>query len=161
MANILPIIKHPDARLYTTCELFNFETDKKAMLDLRATYRNAQGGKALGLAMPQIGVLKCCFVMHIQGIETIVVNPLITHMSDEKLLMQEGCLSIPWLTNVMVERPVGIKGYFFTGAGEVAEFELDGMEARVFQHEFDHLIGVTLYTHKDRMSRIVVDTPFQ
>lgn len=161
MANIRPIIKHPDPRLYQTCTLFNFETDMKDAIDMRKTFREAQGGKALGLSLPQIGVLKCGFIMHITGIETFVFNPVITHSSREKLMMQEGCLSMPWLNNVMVERPLGIKGFFRTGVGELAEFELEGMEARVFQHEFEHLIGVTLYTHKDRMKQMIVETPFQ
>jgi peptide deformylase len=161
MANILPIIKHPDARLYTTCEPYNFETDRKALLDLRATYRDAQRGKALGLSMPQIGVLKAAFIMNMQGIETFVINPVVEAYSSQKLIMEEGCLSMPWLGGVLVERPIAIKGIFRTGVGDIAHFTLDGMDARVFQHEFEHLIGVTLYVHKHHLKNIMVETPFQ
>lgn len=143
---IKPIIKHPDQRLYTTCEPFNFETDKQHLIDLRSTFRDAQGGRAWGLSLPQIGVTKAAFIMVIQGIETFVCNPVISQFSRERLTMVEGCLSMPWL-KVNVERRIGIRGVFRTGVGDLAQFELDGMESRVFQHEFEHLMGVTLAMH--------------
>lgn len=153
---IMPVIKHPDARLYKVSELFNFERDKELLFHLRDTFRDAQGGKAWGLSLPQIGFNLCAFIMRLHDeptgnrVETFVINPVITEYSNEKLSMIEGCLSLPWLNNVAVERPIGIKGFFRTGVGDVANYELGGMEARVFQHEMAHLMGITLNTERFR-----------
>lgn len=157
------IIKHPDQRLYTTCPPFNFETQKNDLHDLLHTFRDAQGGKALGLSLPQIGVMGAAFIMRleyeggpkgVQKLETFVCNPVITDFSREKLVMQEGCLSMPWM-KINVERPIGIRGVFRNGAGETVPFQLDGMQSRVFQHEFDHLIGCTLVNHQHRAHKLV------
>lgn len=156
---IRQIVKHPDQRLYTTCPPFNYETGKPHLFDLLHTFRDAQGGKALGLSLPQIGVMMAAFIMRVeygegQKLETFVCNPVITDFSREKLVMQEGCLSMPWL-KVNVERPVGIRGVFRNGEGEMVTFEMDGMQSRVFQHEFEHLIGCTLVNHQHRVKKLL------
>lgn len=157
------IIKHPDQRLYTTSAPFDFETGKPHLMDLLHTFRDAQGGRALGLSLPQIGVNMAAFVMRLKyddqgmerNLETFVCNPVITDFSREKLVMQEGCLSMPWM-KVNVERPIGIRGVFRNGAGETVPFQLDGMQSRVFQHEFEHLIGCTLVMHQHK--KLTLDT---
>lgn len=160
---IRQIIKHPDQRLYTTCPPFDFETGKPHLFDLLHTFRDAQGGKALGLSLPQIGVMMAAFIMRLEyeggptgkeRKETFVCNPVITDFSREKLVMQEGCLSMPWL-KVNVERPIGIRGVFRNGVGEMVPFQLDGMQSRVFQHEFEHLIGCTLVNHQHRTKQLL------
>lgn len=162
---IRQIIKHPDQRLYTTCTPINFERDKEHMMDLLHTFRDAQGGRALGLSMPQIGITLCAFVMRLkyddQGVErnleTVVCNPVITHRSKEVFVMQEGCLSLPWM-KINVERPQGVKGVFQNGVGQMVPFELSGMQARIFQHEFEHLIGCTLSNHKHRSAHLIAES---
>lgn len=157
---IRAIIRHPDARLYSTCKPFKFETGRADMMDLRDTYRkyypNAAQGKVWGLAFPQIGVLKAGFIMHIEGVETFVLNPVPQQFSAETIAIEEQSLSVPGLKTGVL-RHMGIKGMFFTGVGQPAEFHIEGMPARVFQQLFEHLIGVTIATHKHRDAKVAPD----
>jgi peptide deformylase len=70
------------------------------------------------------------------------INPKILELSSDREISQEGCLSFPdlWLN---VKRPSKVKVTYQTVTGELTEAELDGLHARVFLHEFDHLVGIT------------------
>ncbi|MCD6579390.1 peptide deformylase [bacterium] len=100
----------------------------------------------IGLAAPQVGILKRFFAINIpisedESIKKIVINPKILSSSKTKELYEEGCLSVP-LIYALVERPISIKvSYMNEEMKEITE-ELDGLSARVFQHEFDHLNGI-------------------
>jgi peptide deformylase len=95
----------------------------------------------VGLAATQVGVLRRVFVFSPEEEKVLVlVNPSIPTHGDETDVDDEGCLSIQGVT-VPVERPTTIRleGHDETGA-EVG-YDLDGMPARIAQHEFDHLDG--------------------
>lgn len=101
---------------------------------------------AAGLAAPQVGRNICVFVMLNEVGETfVVINPNILWVDgmDNQL---EGCLSIPGFAG-KVNRPVCIGVSFYDVDGNKQEMTLSGFEARVFQHEFDHLAGI-LYATK-------------
>jgi peptide deformylase len=70
------------------------------------------------------------------------INPKVVALSEERATSQEGCLSFPNLW-INVKRPSTVKVSYQNVLGEEAEIELDGLHARVFLHEFDHLMGVT------------------
>lgn len=96
----------------------------------------------IGLASPQIGNSYNMFVMHMADSGDVgVYNPKILEFSDEEVLMEEGCLSFP-LLYIHVKRPEKVKVSYtlYDGLTEV-EGWLDGMDARCFQHEFEHLQG--------------------
>ncbi len=103
----------------------------------------------IGLAAPQIGVGKRLFVYDLGGEDgrdpKVIVNPVITE-SDGEWFYTEGCLSVPGLS-WEIRRPklVHITGYDLDG-NEVS-VEADELEARLFQHELDHLDGVLLVDH--------------
>jgi peptide deformylase len=99
----------------------------------------------LGLAAPQVGVRKRLFVYDIDGEPKVLVNPEIVESSGE-WAFEEGCLSVPDLAWEIV-RPtqVHLRGYDLDG-NEV-DLEADELEARLFQHELDHLDGVLLVEH--------------
>jgi peptide deformylase len=101
----------------------------------------------LALAAPQIGVQKQVFVWELDDEPRVVFNPEIVESSGE-WVYDEGCLSIPGLYVEMV-RPklVLLRGVGLDG--EVVEYEADELEARLFQHELDHLHGVLMF---DRMT---------
>jgi peptide deformylase len=103
----------------------------------------------LGLAAPQVGVQKRFFVYDLDdgtGPHTIV-NPVITESRGE-WVYDEGCLSIPRLyVEIMRPKEVSISGYDVDG-NEV-QIEADDLQARLFQHELDHLDGVLMF---DRMT---------
>jgi peptide deformylase len=100
----------------------------------------------IGLAAPQVGIQRQIFVWDIDGEPEVIFNPVIAE-SDGEWAYEEGCLSIPGLYVEMV-RP---KTVLMTGVdidGNEVSLEADELEARLFQHELDHLNGVLMF---DRM----------
>lgn len=100
-------------------------------------------GNGIALAAPQIGVGRRVVVWDIDGEQLAIVNPEIVE-SDGEWVFDEGCLSIPGLYVEMV-RPKTVLVRGVSLAGEVVEFEADELEARMFQHEIDHLDGVLMF----------------
>lgn len=111
----------------------------KPMMDLMLR----SGGA--GLAANQIGIAKRFFVWHsTMAHYGIVINPVILNRSYTKKLMIEGCLSFPDKEK-SVRRSSYIRVSYTNGANERVEEYLNGMSARIFQHEFDHLDGITIF----------------
>ena len=106
----------------------------------------------VGLAATQIGVLRRFFVVHDDGEDRVVVNPVITVSSKESEIDEEGCLSLGPV-RVDVERPVGVTIEARDAAGEPVSLELEGLAARVVQHELDHLDGKLIIDRTDPESR--------
>jgi peptide deformylase len=106
---------------------------------------------ALGLAAPQLGILSRVIVVHsgLQFPPRALVNPRITECSEERASDTEGCLSIPGII-VEVERPVAIRLGAFDLGGNFETVEIAGLDARVVQHEIDHLDGILIL---DRAAR--------
>jgi len=100
-----------------------------------------QEHKGLGLAANQIDLNAAVFVTHIQKDMVSCFNPQIHEVSDDKVLMSEGCLSDPGLY-LKVKRPDMIKASGEDESGTRTQATLFGMDCRVFLHEFDHLQGV-------------------
>ncbi len=94
----------------------------------------------VGLAAPQIGVSERFFVYDVGEGLNIVVNPEILDKSKETSVGEEGCLSIPEVYEE-IPRSDSIRVRYFGLDGKETKRELEGYEARVFQHEFDHLDG--------------------
>jgi len=114
---------------------------------MRTTLEEARG---VGLAAPQVGVLRRVILVQRQDLEGEPVrpylNPALAWTSEETVAGWEGCLSIPD-ERAQVERPAAIRVAHVTGEGEPHEEEVEGWTARIFQHEIDHLDGV-LFTEK-------------
>jgi peptide deformylase len=109
--------------------------------------RNANG---IGLAANQIGYDESIFVIDVtpvEGYEKVkpiaAINPKIILESDEKVFMEEGCLSLPNL-RADVERAECIKIRFLDTDENEVELEVDDLYARVILHEYDHLLGKTI-----------------
>ena len=103
--------------------------------------------RGLGLASNQIGITKRFFAIGHDTFDTfkknaIIWNPLIKTFSKEKVFDVERCLSFTniWLR---VERPKVVEIQYETTQGETKTARLDGLESKCFQHEFDHLEGIT------------------
>ena len=95
----------------------------------------------IGLASPQIGSNHRMFVMTFATGEDVgIYNPEILELSDETVAMEEGCLTFP-LLYFIVTRPKKVKVRFQTVDKEVVEDWLEGIDARCFLHEYDHLQG--------------------
>jgi len=108
-------------------------------------------GMGVGLAATQLGVLRRLLVFQAgpDGEPTALINPVIEWLSEEGSLAEEGCLSLPRVS-MDVERPLHARVSGRDAEGEPIEIEASGLEARVLQHEIDHLDGVLIL---DRTSR--------
>ena len=119
-------------------DIEKFEADMiKTMLDERG----------MGLAANQIGITKRFFAIGHESFDTfkkhaIIWNPQIKNFSEEKIFDVEGCLSFKDIF-VKVERPKVIEVQYETTQGKTEFAKLDGMESKCFQHELDHLEGIT------------------
>src|SRR4051794_37356955 len=105
----------------------------------------------IGLAATQVGILHRVLVYRVESDSPVnaLVNPEIEWSSKDKEYAEEGCLSLP-AVHVDVERPVHIRVRAQDEQGEPILVEASGLEARVIQHEMDHLDGVLIL---DRTSR--------
>ena len=106
-----------------------------------------ESDSGIGLAAPQIGVQKQIFVWEMDEQPMVVINPEIVESSGE-WVYEEGCLSIPGLY-VEIVRPKTVLVRGVDADGNPGEWEADEVEARMFQHELDHLNGVLMF---DRMT---------
>ena len=109
-------------------------------------------GEGIGLAAPQVGILKRMFVMDVREEESeprVIVNPAVVELEGRER-DEEGCLSLPGLTG-MIERPAQIVMEGQGLSGDPMRIETSGLEARCIQHEIDHLNGVLII---DRVSPI-------
>jgi peptide deformylase len=117
------------------------------------------------LAGPQINLLKRAFVIDtspliedditIEKFEGVFINPVILDRSTENEIYKEGCLSIPGIYEE-VERPAKIWVKYHDPSFNVIEEELDGIKARIFQHEFDHLEGILFIDKISQLNRKLI-----
>ena len=108
----------------------------------------------IGLAATQVGVMHRVLVYRVDpdGPVAGLVNPVLEWASEEREGMDEGCLSLPGVL-VEVERPVHVRVRARDERGEPLLIEASGLEARVIQHEIDHLDGVLILDRTTREQR--------
>lgn len=111
-------------------------------------------GMGVGLAATQLGVLRRVLVFQAgsDSVPTGLVNPEIEWVSDELVVAEEGCLSLPRVA-MDVERPLHARVIGRDVEGEPMTIEASGLEARVLQHEIDHLDGVLILDRAPRDQR--------
>lgn len=159
-ANLLPIVRlgHPSLRSPThpvdTTRLGAEEI--QALIDrMVATMRAADG---VGLAAPQVGLDLQLFVYRpvadrdqLEAADEpqakVIVNPLLEPVPGELVYDWEGCLSIPDLRGLVPRHPA-VRVHALDRHGEAIDFRVEGFEARIVQHEYDHLNGIVFL---DRM----------
>lgn len=140
-----PIVKVPDPVLRkTAATVAKFSKKHQLLIDnMLRIMRQANG---IGLAAPQLGLLQRVIVISTpDGKPLGLVNPIITVAEGEQI-GEEGCLSIPGLYGD-VKRAEYVSVDALDRRGREITVELEGMEARVLQHEVDHLEGI-LFTDK-------------
>ena len=147
------IRQYPDAVLRMRArDVERFDDDLARLADKMAQLMHDARG--VGLAATQVGVLQRLFVFQLADDDdvTTIVNPEITKRSRSTEIADEGCLSLQGVL-VPVERSleVTIEGRDVTGAP--LELELEEIDARVVQHELDHLDGVLMLERTDDESR--------
>jgi peptide deformylase len=151
-----PILNQPSSKV----DIEN-EDISNLIVDMWETMYNANG---VGLAAPQIGVLKQIFITdfdyfkeeesfnksEIEKLQQVFINPKITDEYGENFLFSEGCLSIPDISEEL-SRKNTLKIEFLDEKFNTIKITCSGVIARVIQHEYDHLKGI-LFT--DRISSL-------
>jgi len=143
---IRPIIKGPNSLLTTVSERFDIGNPNHMTVigDLADTIVDTP--RAVGLAAVQIGVPIRVFVMRMDDEIHGFINPVVNWASAINAIMEEECMSYPWLSGVKVARPGSITLMHHTRAGDEIVTSFSGLQARVALHEIDHLNGITIDT---------------
>ena len=131
-------------------EVEAFDSELERLVErMTALMHDADG---VGLAATQVGVARRCFVFQHDGVDGVLVNPVITKAGGEPNLDEEGCLSLGTV-RVPVERSTEVVIEGKDAAGADVRYEFEGMPARIVQHEVDHLDGVLILDRTDPASR--------
>jgi peptide deformylase len=159
-----PILILPDPRLRAVADPVEEIDDEIKTLarDMLETMYEAPG---IGLAATQLGEMKRLVVMDLSGEDEpdnpiVMINPEILKFSDETVVTEEGCLSIPELY-YDVERPAEVTVRYTDLDGKVQEAEAKERFAICVQHELDHLDGVLYIDYLSRLKRDRVLKKFQ
>lgn len=141
---MISLVSETAGVLHTPAPSYDFSSQSLAerthQFELMKALMVANNG--IGLAAPQVGISQNFFIMMAGAAIIICYNPQILSTSSQIETSDEGCLSFKGLV-LPVKRPESITVRYQNIHGEVVDDTFDGMEARCFQHELDHLMGVT------------------
>lgn len=137
----LKLIPSDHKILHTVPAPYKFENNDAVMFS-NVLYERMKELGGIGLSANQVGVCSSVFVMGIGDIRMDVFNPEILNYSKETVMMDEGCLSFPGIF-LQVRRPESVEVKYYNNTNQEITTTLTGLTARVFQHEFDHMLGVT------------------
>ena len=140
---MLSLIPENDPILKQKAEQWDFKTHVNAAVIEREMLELMRSSNAIGLAGNQVGLLRRVFVMKLaDGREIGCFNPWIMIGDNDLIDGEEGCLSFPnlWLK---IKRHNKITAAYLDNTGKQCIIELEGIDARCFQHELDHLDGIT------------------
>ena len=155
---VLDILEVPDRRLTTrSAPVERIDDELLGLLDDMLETMYAAPG--IGLAAPQVGVLRRAFVADLGGdgerTPIYVINPEIVWRSETTNLAEEGCLSLPKQFGE-VARFDRVRVRHLDRAGAVREIAAEGLLARCLQHEIDHLDGVLFVDHLSALKRTMI-----
>lgn len=133
----------PDAVvLHKPPEEFNFDGDVDPVMFSNVMHERMIELGGIGLSANQVGLNYRMFVLGAGDVKMTVFNPELLEVSKELVSLDEGCLTYPGLY-LKVSRPVSCKVRYKNVKNETVEQELSGLTARIFLHEYDHMIGCT------------------
>lgn len=123
------------------------QVDDEVIQNIRDMFETMRAAHGIGLAANQVGLNKSIFVIDLTPVEgyeesnpLVMINPVITAESDDSVIYEEGCLSLPNL-RADVERAEAIEIKYLDTDEKEQIVEADDWMARVILHEYDHLIG--------------------
>ena len=158
----LPILRYPDPRLYTVARPVA-EVDeriRRLVDDMLETMYEAEG---VGLAATQVDVHERVIVIDTadaRGSPIVLVNPELIVRSDEMILGDEGCLSVPEVYD-KVPRHARVRVRALDRSGESREFDAEGLLSVAVQHEMDHLLGKVFVDYLSPLKRSRIKTRMQ
>lgn len=143
------LVSRTDPILKTVMDKFDFANPPVDPIDLAKVLAEAViSHNGLGIAANQLGLPYRAFAIKAEQI-IVCFNPIIVDASEEIISLEEGCLTYPHVY-VNIKRPRKIKVRYTQPNGEVVTRVFEGMTARIFQHELDHLNGLV---HLDKVNR--------
>ena len=156
----MELIKGTDPRLNQICPEFDFETgvtlEDRSVLQAKELFELLRDKmiehKCVGLAAPQLGIMTRVFVIGNPGDPASVIgvfNPIIVDYENEKVVYEEGCASYPGMF-IKIKRSRRIRARYRGWDGEAGTTPYEGYTARVFQHEYDHINGITYQQRANR-----------
>lgn len=135
-------------------KLYDFEKDKDSAESVaKVLFEKMKALGGVGLSANQVGLDMKVFVMGQDEFGIYVFNPEIIRYKGDNQKFEEGCLSFPGLM-LLIDRPLTIDVRYQNQRGEVIEAEYTGLTARIFQHEYDHMMGRNF---TDRVSKLKLD----
>jgi len=156
---ILTILTAPDPRLKVVSKPVATVDDsiRRLMDDMLETMYASHG---IGLAAPQVGLARRVIVLDLaRGEESPnpikLANPEIVWRSEEEVMCEEGCLSVPDQYSE-VSRPKAVKVRYLDYQNEIREMDADGYLATCIQHEIDHLNGVLFIDRLSSLKRNII-----
>jgi len=126
------------------------ESVMQLVRDLTDTLKETGG---VGMAAPQIGITRRVLIVNVDNKIHVFINPEIEVLDDQKIKSDEGCLSIYSIKDFNVKRFSKVKVRAKNLKWKDVEVVAEGLLARIFQHEIDHLKGVLFMDHLDRKSK--------
>jgi peptide deformylase len=155
----LSILRYPDPRLYTVARPVAEVDDRIRRLvdDMVETMYQAEG---VGLAATQVDVHERVIVIDTNdapGSGIVLINPELVFKSDEMMLGDEGCLSVPEIYD-KVPRHARVRVRASDRSGETREFDAEGLLSVAVQHEMDHLLGKVFVDYLSPLKRSRIRT---
>ena len=141
--SIKPVRLFLDPILHKPCELI---TDFTGLDNLAGDMiETCLAYKGVGLAANQIAVDKNIALLYLENKTKLILvaNLLILRYTKETDIQKEGCLSCPGVS-VPIERPLGVEFEYYNLSGEKKQMKLEGFDARIFFHEYQHLQGILI-----------------
>ena len=157
--SLLNILRYPDPRLHTVAKQVADVDERIRTLvdDMQHTMYEADG---VGLAATQVDVHECVIVIDTSESRDrprVLINPVLLAKSDEMVLGDEGCLSVPTIYD-KVPRHARVTVRALGRDGEAYEFDAEGLEAVCVQHEMDHLLGRVFVEYLSPLKRDRIKT---
>jgi peptide deformylase len=155
----LQILRYPDPRLYTVARPVAHvdERIRRLVDDMLETMYEAEG---VGLAATQVDVHERVIVIDtsdVRGSPIVLINPELIETSDEMMLGDEGCLSVPEIYD-KVPRHARVRVRARERSGEAREFDAEGLLSVAVQHEMDHLLGKVFVDYLSPLKRSRIKT---
>ena len=127
--------------------------DRQELSDAMFEAMSKYGG--IGLSANQVGLPFNMFVIGghpsiEKGLKMTCFNPMIVSTGEEEIMMKEGCLTFPFIF-LDIKRPRKIVAKYTDENGDLQEAHLDGMMSRIFQHEYDHMLGRVFTEYASKM----------
>jgi peptide deformylase len=160
--SLLPILRYPDPRLHTVAKPVT-EVDERVRRLVDDMLETMYANDGVGLAATQVDVHERVIVLDTSDSRDrprVLINPELISQSDEMMLGEEGCLSVPAIYD-KVTRHARVTVRALGRDGQPYQFDAEGLESVCVQHEMDHLVGKVFVEYLSALKRDRIKTKMQ